>query len=73
MGFPLCTAIDERKEERGREKKGESKGATYFLKFELRFSCAIWRFRINFRPLIIFSKSLFIDLVSNFMVLVDLD
>ena len=63
----------ERKEERGREKKGESKGAAYFLKFELKFLSAIWRFKINFRPLIIFFKSVFIDLVSNFMVLVDLD
>ena len=61
------------KEEKGREKKRESKGAAYFLKFELRFSSAIWRFRINFRPLIIFSKYVFIDLVSNFIVLVDFD
>ena len=71
MGFHLCTAIDERKEERGREKKRESKGVAYFLKFELRFLSAIWRFRINFRPLIIYFKSVFIDLVSNFGIFVD--
>ena len=61
----------ERKEERGREKKGESKGAAYFLKFELNISSVIWRFKFKFRPLIIYLKSVFIDLVSNFGIFVD--
>ena len=65
------TKEKKRKGERGREKKGESKGAAYFLKFELNISSIIWRFKFNFRTLIIYLKSLFIDLVNNFDIFVD--
>ena len=33
----ICAKEKKKKGERGREKKGESKGAAYFLRFELTF------------------------------------
>ena len=73
--FTWPEAIRKERKEKEREerkrKERESKGAAYFLRFELNISSVIWRFKFNFRPLIIYLKSLFIDLVSNFGIFVD--
>ena len=75
MGFHLgyshiCLRRGITKLKKEKEKEREL-GAAYIFKFELTFQVQFGKSKINFRPLIINFKAVLIDLVSNFMVLVD--